>query len=74
MQAITKQAQTVLDSALGVVLQAHRGMAKFGALRETPEGYLCLPAMALAKLALDRGMAVSVENEYLSKGYLEFLQ
>lgn len=74
MQAITKQAQTVLDSAVGVVLQAHRGMAKFGALRETPEGYLCLPAMALAKLALDRGMAVSVENEYLSKGYLEFLQ
>ena len=49
-------------------------MAKFGGLRETPEGYLCLPAMALAKVAIDRGMAVGVENEYLSKGYLEFLQ
>ena len=74
MQAITKRNQTSLDSALAVVLQAHRGMAKFGGLRETPEGYLCLPAMALAKVAIDRGMAVGVENEYLSKGYLEFLQ
>jgi hypothetical protein len=74
VQAIMERDQTALDGALVVVLQAHRGMAKFGGLRETPEGYLCLPAMALAKVALDRGMAVNVESEYLSKGYLEYLK
>lgn len=74
MRAIVERNQTALDSALVIVLQAHRGMAKFGGLRETPEGYLCLPAMALAKVAMDRGMAVNVESEYLVKGYLEYLR
>jgi hypothetical protein len=72
--AITAHDQISLDTALAGLLDAHRGMAKFGGLRETPEGYLCLPAMALSKVALDRGMAVNVESEYLSKGYLEYLK
>lgn len=74
VQAIMERNQTTLDNALTVVVLAHRGMAKFGGLRETPEGYLCLPAMALAKLALDRGMTVNVESEYFVKGYLEYLK
>lgn len=72
--AITARDQTSLDEALVNLLGAHQGMAKFGGLRETPEGYLCLPAMALSKVAMDRKMAVNVESEYLSKGYLEYLQ
>jgi len=74
VQAIVDRNQADFDHALVTLLQAHRGMAKFGGLRETPEGYLCLPAMALSKVALDRSMAVNVESEYLSKGYLEYLQ
>ncbi len=73
-RAIMEGNQADLDAALVVMLQAHRGMAKFGGLRETPEGYLCLPAMALAKVAVDRGMSVNVESEYLSKGYLEYVK
>jgi hypothetical protein len=71
--AITAHDQMRLDAALIGLLNAHRGIAKFGALRETPEGYLCLPAMALSKAALDRGMAINVESEYLLKGYLQYL-
>jgi len=74
VQAIVDHNQADFDHALVTLLQAHRGMAKFGGLRETPEGYLCLPAMALSKGAMDRGMAVDVESEYLPKGYLEYLQ
>jgi len=74
IQAIIALDQPAFDDALGALLQAHRGMAKFGALRETPEGYLCLPAMAPAKVALDRGMAVKSESEYLSQGYLDYLR
>jgi hypothetical protein len=74
VQAIMERNQTAFDSALAVVLQAHRGMAKFGGLRETPEGYLCLPAMALTKVAMDRGMVVNVESEYLANGYLQYLK
>jgi hypothetical protein len=48
-------------------------MAKFGGLRETPEGFLCLPAMSLSKMALERDLLISVESEYLSKGYLDYL-
>lgn len=61
------------DDALMNLLIAHRGMAKFGSLRETPEGILCLPAMSLSKIALERGLYSSIENGYLSRGYLAYL-
>jgi hypothetical protein len=71
--AIVERDQGALDDALSLLLTAHRGMAKFGALRETAEGFLCLSAMSLAKMALDRGMVVNTDSEYVSMGYLEYL-
>ncbi|MEJ2211749.1 MAG: hypothetical protein P8129_22310, partial [Anaerolineae bacterium] len=44
IEAISAQNQEAFDAALDGLLKAHRGMAKFGGLRETPEGFLCLPA------------------------------
>ena len=73
IRAIVERDQSAFEAALDGLLRAHRGRAKFGGLRETPEGYLCLPAMALSKLALDRGMQVELDNEYLSRGYLDHL-
>jgi len=73
IEATIQRSQSGFDTALDTLLLAHRGMAKFGALRETPEGFLCLPAMSLAKIALQRGLSVDVISEYLSKGYLRHL-
>ena len=73
IQAIIEGDQPSFDAALEELLKAHRGQAKFGGLRETPEGYLCLPAMSLSKLAWEKGMTINAESEYLSKGYLEYL-
>lgn len=73
IQAIIARDQPAFDSALDDLLKAHRGMAKFGGLRETPEGFLCLPAMSLSKMALERDLEVNAESEYLSKGYLEYI-
>jgi tetratricopeptide (TPR) repeat protein len=73
IKAIIERDQQAFDAALDGLLKAHRGMAKFGGLRETPEGFLCLPAMSLSKMALERGMKINSESEYLSKGYLEYL-
>ena len=73
IRAIIQFDQAAFDSALGYLLEVHRGAAKFGGLRETPEGYLCLPAMSLSKIALECGLKVNVASEYLSKGYLDHL-
>jgi tetratricopeptide (TPR) repeat protein len=73
IKAIIGRNQAEFDAALDDLLRAHRGRAKFGALRETPEGFLCLPAMSLAKMALQRSMNVKSESEYMSKGYLDYL-
>ncbi len=73
IQAIIARDQSPFDLALDDLLKAHRGMAKLGGLRETPEGFLCLPAMSLSKMALERGMEINAESEYLSKGYLEYI-
>lgn len=73
IQAIVERDQSAFDMALNDLLTAHRGKAKFGELRESPEGFLCLPAMSLSKIALDRGLVVTAESEYLSMGYLAYL-
>jgi tetratricopeptide (TPR) repeat protein len=73
IQAIVERDQSAFDEALDNLLKAHRGMAKFGGLRETPEGFLCLPAMSLSKTALERDMEVNADSEYLSMGYLNYL-
>jgi len=73
MQAIVEQSQVDLRESLHGLLIAHQRLAKFGSLRETPEGFLCLPAMVLSRVALDRGMEVDLESEYLSRGYLNYL-
>jgi tetratricopeptide (TPR) repeat protein len=73
LEGILESKQQMVDAAIDGLLKAHRGMAKYGGLRETPEGYLCLPAMSLSKVALERSMEVNAESEYLSKGYLDYL-
>jgi tetratricopeptide (TPR) repeat protein len=73
LQAIVDQDQSSFDLALDELLRAHRGQAKFGGLRETPEGYLCLSAMSLSKVALQRGLPINAQSEYLSLRYLDFL-
>lgn len=71
--AIIASDPPALEAALSALLKAHKGMAKFGALRETAEGLLCMPAMSLARTAIERGLPVEIENDYYSNGYLQFL-
>jgi len=72
-EAILSKNQSLLNSALINLLKAHEGMAKYGGLRETAEGLLCMPAMSLSYAACKRNMTIDIENDYLSLGYLEFL-
>jgi tetratricopeptide (TPR) repeat protein len=73
IRALVERDQTAFDQALQELLLVHRGIAKFGELRESPEGFLSLSAISLSKMGLDRGMAINAESEYLSKGYLTYL-
>ena len=73
LQAIMDRDQDAFNSSLQSLLKAHEGMAKHGDLRWTPEGWLCLPAMSLSFLAIQKGLKVEIEDEYLSLGYLKYL-
>jgi hypothetical protein len=73
IESVLRCEQQGFDIAMEELLKAHRGMAKFGGLRETPEGFLCLPGMSLSAIALGRGLALDAESEYLSGGYLDYL-
>jgi len=72
-EAIVSRDQLVFDSTLNELITVHHRMATYGSLRETPLGFLCLGAMALSKMALERGMVVNIESEYLSKEYLDYI-
>jgi hypothetical protein len=71
--AVVDRNQYSFNQALEGLLKAHRGMAKFGGLRESPEGLLSLPAMSISMMALNRDISIDVESEYISKDYLKFL-
>lgn len=74
LQAIVTHDQPAFDNALSSLLEAHRGMAQHGDLRHSSEGLLCMPAMVLAYIALKHDLQVEVKDDYLSEGYLRYLQ
>jgi hypothetical protein len=73
IQAIQDHDQSAFDSSLRSLLKVHEGKAKFGELRLTPSGWLCLPAMVLSYLAFRENLSVNVESDYFSLGYLEYI-
>jgi hypothetical protein len=73
LQSILDGEQNAFNDSLQLLLKAHEGIAKHGGLRCCPEGWLCLPGMTLSFLAVQKGLKVEIENEYLSLGYLEYL-
>ncbi len=73
-QAIIDRNEGGLNVALKSLLLAHKGMAKHGGLRETPEGWLCLPAMSLAYVASKYQMQINIEDVYLSLGYIDYMK
>ena len=73
LKAITERDQTVFNESMTDLLKAHEGIAKYGGLRESAEGFLCMPAMTFAHIALQNTMKVELKNDYLSIKYLNFL-
>ena len=73
LRAIVDRDQTVFNESMTNLLKVHEGMAKYGGLRESAEGFLCLPAMTLAYIALRNTMRVELENDYFSIGYINYL-
>lgn len=59
------------------LLSQHHHLATVGALGETPEGFFCLSAMALAKIAFRRNLISDLgemNHFYCETNYLQFLQ
>lgn len=73
IQAITLVDQAAFNIGLRGLLKTQEALAQHGGLRDTAEGLLCMPAMSLAYIALQKGMKIEEESDYLSTGYLNFL-
>jgi hypothetical protein len=69
LQAITTKCEIEFNQALDGLLKIHDGQAKHGALRETAEGLICMPAMSLIYLAMKNGISITVESEYIAPDY-----
>jgi hypothetical protein len=70
-QAIVNHNETEFNQALSALLKIHDGQAKHGALRETAEGLICMPAMSLIYLAMKNGIAITTESEYIAPDYFQ---
>jgi hypothetical protein len=73
LKAIINNDQLSFIEGLQHLLKSHEGIAKYGGLRESAEGFLCMPAMSLAYVAVKRDMKIEIDSNYFSLGYLKFL-
>jgi hypothetical protein len=74
LRAILDQDQKQFSNSIQLLLKAHNGIAKFGGLRLSPEGWLCLSAMSLCFLADKVQLDIDIENDLLSLSYLNYIK
>lgn len=73
VKAIIENNKTSFRQSMDILLKTHDGMTKHGMLRESPEGFISLPAMSLTYAALRRGMKVDINSEYVPIDYLYYI-
>lgn len=72
-QAILDKNEINLNLALTNLLVKHQGRVRHGDLRETAEGLICMSAMTIGYIGLINNMHLTVNSEYFSSRYLEYL-
>lgn len=72
-QSIVNHDQEKLNLSFRNLLDIHNRSAKYGSLRETPEGLISINALSLAYCAIQRDLDIQHNNYYLPIDYLEFL-
>jgi hypothetical protein len=73
LEALLNKNSLNFETAIEDLLKVHEGMAKHGSLRYSAEGLLCLSAMSLVYIAIQREMSIEIENDYFSMEYLKFI-
>ena len=73
-QELVDRHDEAVPAAIERLLQVHANSAKHGALRDTHERYICLPAMAISILATNIGININSKSEYYSESYLQLLR
>ncbi len=73
LEAILNENSLDFKTAIEDLLKVHEGMAKHGSLRYSSEGLLCLSAMTLVYISIQRQITIEIENDYLSMDYLKFI-
>ena len=61
-RALIERDVDLVEENLGELLKRHDNQVKWGWLKGMPEGYFCIPSVALTKLARQRGLEVKVEE------------
>jgi hypothetical protein len=73
LNAIINNDEKDFNIALLQLLKIHDKKVKYGALRESPEGFISMDGMSLVFLAQKRGIHVLIENEYIFPDYFNNL-
>jgi len=71
LQAIIGGNKSAFRDQLCEILRIHDGQAKHGGLRETAEGLICMPAMSIIFLGVQKEMIVEIQSEYIAPDYFE---
>jgi tetratricopeptide (TPR) repeat protein len=68
-RAIICRNEIEFNQDLTELINIHDGQVKHGELRETGEGLICMSGMSLVYLAMQNGLNVTIESEYINPDY-----
>jgi hypothetical protein len=59
------------NGAIALLIKAQEDEAKRGEYKRMPNGLMCLPGLAVAKLGIERGLTCNTNSDYLPLALLE---
>jgi hypothetical protein len=65
LQAVAQGDQKSWEQSIAELLKAHEKEARQGELKLSFEAFICLPALMLVKLGMERQMKCTLDNPYL---------
>lgn len=71
LKGIVDKDEIGFNAALDTLLRVHDRRAKYGSLRETPEGFISMDGMALVYLAMKKGLTVRLQSQYIVPDYFD---
>ncbi len=74
LSCLMEKNEKELELSFTQILRAHDGCARFGELKASAEGFLCLPANSIYLATIENQLSIDFKNGYLADKYMAYIK